>query len=296
LSTRTEILAVLLGCGWRSFRGSRQILLDSTWLCAGACPHGQRESAPATTHAVLRLLRSILPVVLASSAPACGTAEVDPAEESSEHPDGGTSPDGAHATCLIEPDRECPEMSPFPGAPCDGDLSCVYPAPIVEEVTYTCTDGAWEPDCGPENCLMPFSERCDPAFDGELYDATVEIGPSNTATFRPFEPRELLPVYWGPQGLPMIAFRVRVGGVEAPGCVHLHTVLAATHSPESLAFQARVGLRCGESLSVFSIAAVDGLDCEDRDFDLDLRVTVQGLGTTEAPVRLRGGGNCAQPL
>jgi len=142
--------------------------------------------------------------------------------------------------------------------------------------------------------VPPLFEECAPSFAGTLAGATVEIGPpSETDPFRPFAADELVDVVWGGQGSPMLAFRLRIAGAEAPGCVLTATTLSEPSTMEMGATdRGRVALHCGETLATFAIVPFAGVDCDARIFDVHLEVVVDGVGTGTADVTFMGGQAC----
>ncbi len=220
--------------------------------------------------------------------------------EPADRVDGGPTADGGAdagdpAACL-EPDRECPADRPLPGAPCEGELSCEYLDPNGADTwTYTCLGGGWDAQV---ECTLdggcptpPLAESCRPAFEGTLEGATVAIGPADSGAFRPFEAGEMVDLVWGPQGAPMFTFRVQVGGADAPACVRVESTLASEGMTSPMA-RSDVVLHCGQSLGIFLIVPFAGIDCEERVFEMDVAVSVQGVGTASARVRFMGGGGC----
>src|SRR5690606_5706373 len=135
------------------------------------------------------------------------------------------------------------------------------------------------------------AESCRPAFDGTLEGATVAIGPAGNGGFRPFEAGERVDLEWGPQGAPMFTFRVQVGGVDAPACVRVETTLSSEGTTSPMA-RSDVVLHCGQSLGMFVIVPFAGIDCDERIFEMDVDVSVQGVGAASASVQFMGGGGC----
>lgn len=131
-------------------------------------------------------------------------------------------------------DEVCPAPGkPYPESPCVGDLVCDYANGDYSMDHFECEDGAWSwwSECFVPGCvaLPPITEWCDEPFAGHLPSegVSVSLGPAvEGAPFEPFEPGELVPIDWGPQGMPMLAFRLAFTGGDQLTCVTL-TVTAA---------------------------------------------------------------------
>ena len=206
--------------------------------------------------------------------------------DSSEPP-----PCGAGAT-------ECPaqgEQRPYPGAPCVGPLTCDYENGTYSVDHFECVDGVWSwwTECFVPGCsaLPPFAEMCSEPFDGHLTgELAVALGPAiDGAPFVPFEPGELLPVEWGPQGMPMVGLRVGLTGAEELDCIQvsLAAELAGVEMKSSMALVAH----CGATLRMYLILPVSPLDCAvGETFELTLVAKVAGVATGAATVTVEGGG------
>jgi hypothetical protein len=202
--------------------------------------------------------------------------------------DAGTSGGDAGTSC-IEPDRECPLDPPLIGSPCEGTLVC----PFDGGGTATCAGGEWLFDTGCDGggeggggCAPPLAEVCRDPFTGSVSDARVEVGPVE-GVFRPFSANETVTAEFGSQGGGMIAYRVRIDGVEvAPECIDLRTTVTLDDS-EPLTSHRGITLHCGHSLGVFDILAES--PCESRSYPVTLRVEVAGVGSATANLDLMGG-------
>lgn len=202
-------------------------------------------------------------------------------------PDAGTAIrdagiDSAVAPVVCgEPDRECPPEVPYSGNPCEGELVCMYED--VDESEARCIDGAWSSMATCPGCVLPLAEYCFDPFGGTLEGATVTMGPPGTG--RPFEDGEEVELIIGAQGSPMLAFELRVEGVEdVPDCVARGIALAWDEDPEIVSpMPTGVRLHCGTSRTILLIPP--GMPCDGEVHDFSVRVPVVGIG--EASARLR---------
>ena len=209
-------------------------------------------------------------------------------------PDAGPLPCGGLATT-------CPPELPHHGAPCSGALECPYPVandPLDTVHTATCNaDGRFTitTDCGPilgGSCAIPpLTEACLDPFEGQLGGATVAAGPVTDGTFEAFSPGDSAPVVWGGQGSPMLAFRLSITDADEVTCANVRTQIAIDGVDTVDATQPVV-FRCGETLLIYVILPASPLDCEERLFELDVKVDVPGVGSTEATLNVQGGQNC----
>ena len=156
--------------------------------------------------------------------------------------------------------------------------------------THRCEGGQWTSTCNstvPGGCSnSPLSEYCD-APDEQLDGARLEVGPvSATEAFRSFEAQEIVTIEWGAQGLPMLPFRVRVAAPSEPSCVTVAAKMTL-EGREGGSAETTAKLRCGESLKVLSVIPFNVREA--RTFDLRVEVTVKGVGTSTASIRLMGG-------
>ena len=142
-----------------------------------------------------------------------------------------TGVDAGSSGCA-EPDRVCPVEEPVATGACDLAESCDYPDEGGDYTwTYMCTGGQWsgESDCRSPpigtSCPAPRSqESCREPIAYAGSGVTIEIGPGGIGPFRPFEPDEIVPVVYGPQGAPMVSTRVRVRGAEdVSACIAVET-------------------------------------------------------------------------
>lgn len=202
---------------------------------------------------------------------ACGTAPTGT--------DGGTADAGASCS---EPDRACTEDPPLPGSPCEGMLSCPFPGGGLA----TCAGGVWSFDPGCDGgCAPPLAELCRTPFSGTLAGGRVEIGPPDGA-FRPFTEHEVVSASFGGQGGAMIAYRVRVDGVEVPACMTIDAVVTYDGMAPVPSHRA-IELHCGQTLGVFDI--LPDRPCESRIYPVTLAVDVVGVGRSTATLDLMGG-------
>ena len=112
--------------------------------------------------------------------------------------------DAGPEACAV--DLVCPERTPNPGAFCDGELSCEFPAGGYCDGSWTalCESGRWtliEPVCLPRAPPLT-GERCNAPFMGTS-EGTVSVT----------IPRDRLVI--GTQGSPMLAVEVRLDGPAA---------------------------------------------------------------------------------
>jgi hypothetical protein len=211
---------------------------------------------------------------------ACGS---DPSRSDTDA--GPVTRDAAPDPECMNVDRECPADAPFPGAPCEGALSCDYVDPkSMSPGTFTCTSGRWTGYFECLGCPPMLSERCRDPFVGSS-PAAVTAGPSEGA-FRPFTIDEHVPAILGGQGSGMVSFRLQVESPVAPSCV---TLVTRTSYEGGMPIETRraVHLRCGESLGILEIIPGEVCDFE-RMYDVDVQIEIVGVGTTEAHVFAQG--------
>jgi len=230
----------------------------------------------------------LLPGTLLLFATACG-------EDGPGTDGGGGAADAAPPVACNEPDRVCPAEQPLPGAPCEGDLACTYPADLNPDPwMYSCLDGAWDADilCPPGGCpAPPLAERCGAPFAGTAPGALVEIGPdSTTAPFRPFAEDEAAELVWGGQGSAMLLFRLRITGADALSCIDVTTRLSSDADPPA-EVRSFVTVRCGHTLGIYTIVPWD-VACDMRLFHATIDVEVGGVGSATATVSFMGGDRC----
>jgi hypothetical protein len=181
------------------------------------------------------------------------------------------------------PDTACPAAPPFSGAPCRGALSCTYTTPEGPG-QFDCEGDRWNGGIMCLGCPPQLVEECRTPFTGSA-PASVQMGPAEGA-FRPFDPGERVPVIWGGQGLPMVSFRLRVGGETPPSCARVVARTSLDGGTAAVADRAIV-TRCGETLTILQI--VPGDPCLMRDYSLQVVVDVVGVGTTSADLVITGG-------
>lgn len=238
--------------------------------------------------------------LVALGAAACGST-VEGASSDGEGGSGNGSNTGnsGNQTTVIETDCgevdvACPAMRPFAGSPCEGDLQCTY----VEDNgfttwTSTCLSGAWtsSASCGEEpiggTCggTPPTAEACSNPFGGTL-EASVEIGPASEEIFRPFFDGEEVSIEWGGQGSPMVFYRLKLGGPELPTCVGLTVSVESPLFFEPFPYTDSVVLRCGQSLSMYTIVPYGECTTTEGTFDATVRVTVAGVGEVVRVLRV----------
>lgn len=189
-------------------------------------------------------------------------------------------------------DESCPAERPFAGAPCAEGLTCEY----VEDggqTTWelTCEDGAWSAwascELLPTGCqiIPPPAEACDTPFDGDV-EAEIELGPAAEEAFRPFFEGEEVAIVWGAQGNSMLFYRVKLTGPELPICVALTVRLESPVFEDAFPGHETVVLRCGQSLSIYTIIPYGDCASDDEYFDASFRVDVQGVGSVSKSLKL----------
>jgi|GEM_PF-946856 len=192
----------------------------------------------------------------------------------------------------------CPpdDNRPFPGAPCEAGLECVYveDARVGWNEIYECQDGEWirYTDCPPGACgTIPLAESCGQPLMSSIAGASVRFGPMLPGQpFRDFMPGETVDLVWGGQGAPMLAYRILVEGADTVDCVNAR-VLTSVAGADIDASQP-VTVRCGKTLTVYTIFPTSPLDCEDTLFDFTANFSVQGLGEATYALKVQGGENC----
>ncbi len=196
----------------------------------------------------------------------------------------------ASVECTVV-DQNCPDIRPYAGGLCEGELTCSYPEESMTTWTFTCSEqGEWIGDCesnAPDGCSgIPLSKTCENPFDGNREDTAVEIGPvSITEPFRTFTNDEMIDVVWGGQGLPMLAYRIRLVGGDDLGCISVNTTLEIGGNViQSGAIPST--LRCGQTPTVYTI--LDGDICDDRIYDLEVEVVIDGIGTATSSLTFQG--------
>jgi hypothetical protein len=96
---------------------------------------------------------------------------------------------------------------------------------------------------------------------------------------------------YGSQGSPMLAYRVRIAGVDVPDCLHVDATVSvnSTVAPPATS---RVTMHCEESLAVYAVLPYDDALCNPGSFDVGITVDVQGVGTASATLKVTGPGGC----
>lgn len=239
---------------------------------------------------------TVLATALAiAAASGCGTAPSDAASAgagSSGSGEGGRGGETVIETDCDAGDEVCPETRPFEGAPCEGELECEYIEDAGQTTwVITCVDGAWSSwascELLPTGCqqIPPPAEACEPPFEGVL-EAKAEVGPASEETFRPFEDGELIEIVWGAQGSAMLFYRLKLDGPELPTCVALTVSFESAAFVEAIPGHETVVLRCGQSLSIYTIIPYGECAGDDPSFDATFRVLVHGIGEVVQPVRI----------
>lgn len=169
-------------------------------------------------------------------------------------------------------DEVCPPELPLSGSACAGELSCSY-RELTENLCppATCRDGRWQIAC--VLSAPQLAEHCrDP-----------EIGPFDALSAEiDVEPE----IRWGLQGSAMIGYRLRLDAPEdAPRCVRVHHRVEAEGEMTETVYDLR--LRCGRTELVQLVLPLD--PCEERAYDVDLEVEVEGLAPIERRITATGG-------
>jgi hypothetical protein len=208
------------------------------------------------------------------------------------HDRGEQGGEAAVETGCGDGDVTCPDDRPFAGSPCEGDLVCEYVEDGGKTVwTTTCIDGKWDlyASCEvlPEGCQLipPPAEACDEPFQGSL-DATVEVGPASEETFRSFTDGEPIEIVWGAQGSAMMFYRIKLTGPELPTCIGTTVSFDSPAFVEAIPGHGTVVLRCGQSLSMFTIIPYGECVMGEEHFDATFRLAVDGVGEVAQPLRI----------
>lgn len=212
---------------------------------------------------------------LAGLLAACGTPAIG--EDASAPRDAGI--DAPEDPCLT-PDRACPAYVPPPGVACEGELTCSY-----ESYEASCAGGQWTLTQLCDGCPWPIVERCDAPFAGTLAGATITLGPPGEA--RAFTDGERVDAVWGPQGSPMVAYSLRIEGVDAPpSCVSYEGQI--TYEDASFPLGPRnVLLHCGASRTIYT--ELLRWPCEPADVPVAITLRVSGVeGEASMRVMIRG--------
>ena len=247
--------------------------------------------------------RSVAPLVEGGGADRDASGSEEPRDTSDIGPSPDTSePDAEPAPQLCgTPMTSCPPNQPglFVGAPCEGeDLLCSYEIMAGGEYWhFSCVEGRWHLDveclaiggaCG----VLPPSEACLGPHENAPLGMDFDIGPATSeAAFTPFTPGQEVSLSWGGQGAPMLEFRLKVDDDEAPQCLsyHMSAELSAGTNAEA---SGTVRTRCGESLAMYIILPLEVIDCDTSMFDVQLTLTIEGLGERVYTLSFQGGGGC----
>ena len=224
--------------------------------------------------------------------------DTEPDDTEPEDTDSAGSDSGASETeapCSEVADS-CPvDGVPYPGGACVEGLQCDYGKDGDWGIDhFTCVDGYWdyELECLVDGCVVmpPFGEVCSEPVTEEIPGVVLELGPGTPGKpFTPFAAGELVPVLWGPQGLPMISVRVRATGAESVPCATV-TLSTEVAGGEAL-FTQNLALHCGASLATLLVLPGGGLDCPGETIEFDLRLEIAGLGEVTAPLTVESGGS-----
>ena len=195
-------------------------------------------------------------------------------------PPSSVAPDAARdaAPDLCETDRVCPELAPLGGGRCEGALTCSFPTSCggVFRDTYACEGGQWSLTQGMcEGAPPVLAELCTMPQTTGLSGAVIEVTP-DIAGAAPYVNGQRVTLVVGPQGGAMLAYRVRIGGLEVPPtCIQTRTRLTI----EGLTRMAdeRLRVRCGTTMRVYDIFPM--CPSGTRDYDFDFEITVEGVGT-----------------
>jgi len=196
----------------------------------------------------------------------------------------------------FEIQSSCPTAIPHPSGRCEEGLSCEYQNNDVRW-TYACEQGRWTAsgDCGQLlgcSAVPPLAERCSNPLTVQNSATQISIGPVNLSeSFRSFRSDENIELIWGPQGSPMFEYRVQLSGdqVDDIDCVNFEARLKVDGQADSLS-KAGLRVRCGDSLRIYSIVDSPAV-CDQREIDLEIEVSITGIGTSTASVKFQGG-NC----
>ena len=224
------------------------------------------------------------------------THEADTHEPDTHEPDTH-EPDTHEPEACDAPMATCPEEFDqiFPGSPCVEGLVCEGPSDeFVALREAQCVDNAWEisVEClemGGPCYIPPPAEPCMGVFEGQAPDASVALGPMGAGPFVPFEAGDMVNLVWGPQGSPMLEFRMQVDGHESENC-YLHEVSAELSTGETAQGGGSVRARCGSTLTMYLIVPDTTIACDPSVFQLRLELMVQGIGTVSYELEITGGG------
>lgn len=223
------------------------------------------------------LLCGALVAACGETQPSSGLPDAGSRQDAAAPVDGSTS-----TTCVETVLTSCPTEEPLAGTPCEGTLSCTYPATM-----YSCEQGLLtEVSC--PGCPPPFAERCPDPFAGQLNGATVALGPGSDDAFRRFRISDRLPPIFGPQGFAMLDYRLQIeGSGPLPDCATVRTTgrfEGADLGPQEMP----VRVHCGSSHSLLVI--LPSMPCEFRDYPVELAVSVTGVASATASFSIIGGG------
>ena len=89
----------------------------------------------------------------------------------------------------------------------------------------------------------------------------------------------------------MLEFRLKVDDDQAPQCL-TYQMSAATSAGTNAEASGTVRTRCGESLAMYIILPLEVIDCDTSTFDVQLLLTIEGLGERSYDLTFQGGGGC----
>ena len=112
-------------------------------------------------------------------------------------------------------------------------------------------------------------------FDGQSPDASVALGPMEAGPFVPFEAGDMVNLVWGPQGSPMLEFRMQVDGHESENC-YLHEVSAELSTGETAQGGGSVRARCGSTLGLRPLPATMSMAAAETEAPADAWLPASG--------------------
>jgi hypothetical protein len=193
--------------------------------------------------------------------------------------DASETIDAGPEACAV--DLVCPERTPNPGAFCEGELECEYPAVrCTAPWIARCQEGRWgltEPPL--ESCeiraIPLMGERCRVPFAGTA-EGTVSV----------VIPRDRLVI--GTQGSPMIAVEIALeGDAAALDCVHIVPELRVDGVRISVPSELYLRLRCGSTTGYLVQVFADDV-CDGAPHEADVTIDVEGVGSASATTTIVG--------
>ena len=195
--------------------------------------------------------------------------------------------------CNYIPDTECPADVPYPGTPCEGELSCnEYPTLRGFEGSWRveCSEGTWRIGEFPTNANpphaeqpLPSAERCREPFTGDRTGVSLNVGPPGVDDFRSFADGDRVYLSRGGQGSYMVEFRIDAAGARDLDCLLLDvTVTIDGREAGLLSIPAR--FHCGQTRKVYVVVQPPPPDPEasargvrEQEHALELRVSLPGM-------------------